>query len=151
MKRITITALISFFIFLSAGVFAQELRFGHANVQEIMQSMPEFKEMQKAMEAEYNKLENQLATMQEEYKKMEQEYIENSKNLGAEQRQQKEQQLMETSQKIQSFYQSTQQKLSQTQQQLQQPVLEKLRDAIQQVGKEGGFIYIFADYAIKII
>ena len=145
MKRITITALISFFILFSAGVNAQELRFGHANVQEIMQSMPEFQDMQKSMEAEYNKLENQLATMQEEYKKMEQEYINNSKNLGAEERQQKEQQLMETSQKIQSFYQSTQQKLSQTQQQLQQPVLEKLRDAIQQVGKEGGFIYIFAE------
>jgi len=145
MRRFTFTALISLFLIFSAGANAQNLKFGHANVQEIMQVMPEFKEMQKTMEAEYNKLENQLATMQEEYKKMEQEYIQNNQTLGAEQRQQKEQQLMETSQKIQTFYQSTQQKLSQRQQELQQPVMEKLRDAIDQVGKEGGFIYIFAE------
>ncbi|PWD99833.1 OmpH family outer membrane protein [Marinilabilia rubra] len=145
MKRVTITALISVLLLFASGINAQDLKFGHANVQEIMQAMPEFKEMQKQMETEYSQLENQLATMQEDYKTMEQDYMQNAKNLNAVDRQQKEQQLMQTSQKIQGFYQSTQQKLSQKQQQLQQPIMEKLRAAIEQVGEEGGFIYIFAE------
>ncbi len=145
MKRITITSLITGLLFLSIGINAQTLKFGHVNVQEVMQVMPEFKQMQQDLEGEYDRLENQLATMQEDYKKMEQEYMESAESLSAVVRQQKEQQLMETSQKIQAFYQSTQQQLSQKQQQLQQPIMEKLRKAIGEVGEEGGFIYIFAE------
>jgi len=144
MRRVTVTALISVLLLLTSGINAQNLKFGHANVQEIMQAMPEFKEMQKQMETEYSQLEGQLATMQEDYKKMEQEYMQTSENMSPVDRQQKEQQLMQTSQKIQGFYQSTQQQLSQKQQQLQQPIMEKMRTAIEQVGEEGGFIYIFA-------
>jgi outer membrane protein len=145
MRRVTSITLISLFLIFSGSINAQELKFGHANIQEIMRSMPEFKEMQETMEAEYDKLENQLATMQEEYQKMEQDYLQNAEALGALERQQKEQQLMETSQKIQTFYQSSQENLSQKQQQLRQPIMEKLRDAIEEIGEEGGFIYIFAE------
>jgi outer membrane protein len=145
MRRVTSITLISLFLIFSGSINAQELKFGHANIQEIMRSMPEFKEMQETMEAEYDKLENQLATMQEEYQKMEQDYLQNAETLGALERQQKEQQLMETSQKIQTFYQSSQENLSQKQQQLRQPIMEKLRDAIEEIGEEGGFIYIFAE------
>ncbi len=144
MKRITTTFLITGLLFITAGLNAQNLKFGHANVQEIMQAMPEFKQMQQDIEGEYDRLENQLATMQEDYKKMEQEYMESAESLTPVVRQQKEQQLMETSQKIQGFYQSTQEQLSQKQQQLQQPIMEKMRKAITEVGDEGGFIYIFA-------
>ena len=144
MKKVTTTSLIAVLLFLSVGLNAQNLKFGHVNVQEVMQVMPEFKQMQQDLEGEYDRLENQLATMQEDYKKMEQEYMETAESMSAVVRQQKEQQLMETSQKIQSFYQSTQQQLSQKQQQLQQPIMEKLQKAIGEVGEEGGFIYIFA-------
>jgi outer membrane protein len=113
-------------------------------VQEIMQAMPEFKQMQEELNGEYDRLEDQLATMQQDYKKMEQEYLNTSESLAAQERQQKEQKLMETSKKIQGFYQSTQQQLAQKQQQLQQPIMEKLKSAIDEVGAEGGFIYIFA-------
>jgi outer membrane protein len=143
-RKFTFTVLVSVLLFFTAGVNAQNLKFGHANVQEIMQIMPEFKQMQKNLEEEYNKLENQLATMQEDYQKMQEEYTSNAENLSRQERQQKEQQLMETSQKIQQFYQSTQQQLSQKQQQLQQPIMQKLLGAIEEVGEEGGFIYIFA-------
>ncbi len=144
MKRIALTSLITGLLFLSLGLNAQDLKFGHANVQEIMQAMPEFKQMQQDLEGEYDRLESQLTTMQEDYKSMEQDYMETAESLSAVERQQKEQQLMETSQKIQGFYQSTQQQLSQKQQQLQQPIMQKLMDAIDEVGEEGGFIYIFA-------
>lgn len=145
MKRITLT-LISVLFFLTSGVNAQDqdLKFGHARVQEIMQAMPEFQEMQKQLESEYSRLENQLSTMQEDYQKMEQNYRESAENLMPQQRQQKEQELMKTSQKIQGFYQSTQQKLRKKRQELQKPIMEKLMRAVEEVGDENGFIYIFA-------
>jgi outer membrane protein len=144
MRKLKTTSLITLLFFLTIGAIAQELKFGHANVQEIMQAMPEFKQMQEELNGEYDRLEDQLATMQQDYKKMEQEYLNSSENLAAQERQQKEKKLMETSQKIQGFYQSTQQQLAQKQQQLQQPIMEKLKSAIDEVGAEGGFIYIFA-------
>ncbi len=144
MKKITISFLITGLFVITAGLNAQNLKFGHANVQEIMQEMPEFKQMQQDLEGEYDRLENQLETMQEDYQRMEKEYMESAESLSPVERQQKEQQLMETSQKIQGFYQSTQEQLSQKQQQLQEPIMEKMRRAITEVGEEGGFIYIFA-------
>jgi outer membrane protein len=144
MRKFKTTSLIILLFFLINYASAQELKFGHANVQEIMQAMPEFKQMQEELNGEYDRLEDQLATMQQDYKKMEQEYLNTSESLAAQERQQKEQKLMETSKKIQGFYQSTQQQLAQKQQQLQQPIMEKLKSAIDEVGAEGGFIYIFA-------
>ncbi|MFW6267769.1 MAG: OmpH family outer membrane protein [Marinilabiliaceae bacterium] len=145
MKSITLT-LISVLFFLTSGVNAQdqELKFGHANVQEIMQAMPEFREMQQELEGEQERLENQLSTMQEDYQQMEQDYQESAEGLMPQQRQEKEQELMETSQKIQGFYQSTQQELREKQQELQEPIMEKLMRAVEEVGDEGGFIYVFA-------
>jgi outer membrane protein len=144
MKRITVTTLMSVLFFFTASLQAQDLKFGHANVQEIMQAMPEFIQMQENLEGEYDRLENQLATMQQDYKTMEEEYRQSAEGLGALERQQKEQQLMETSQKIQQFYQSTQQQLSKKQKELQGPIMEKLMRAVNEVGEEAGFIYIFA-------
>ncbi len=144
MRKIAVTTLISVLLLFSAGINAQDLKFGHARVQEIMQAMPEFKEMQQQLESEYDRLENQLATMQEDYQKMEEDFRGNAESLLPQERQQKQQELMQTSQKIQQFYQSTQQQLQQKQQQLQQPIMQKLMRVIDEVGEEGGFIYIFA-------
>ncbi len=145
MKKITgITLISALLLFFASGINAQDLKFGHANVQEIMETMPEFQQMQQELESEYDRLEDQLATMQEDYKQMEEEYRGDAENMLPQQRQQKEQQLMETSQKIQQFYQSTQQQLSQKQEQLQAPIMQKLLQSIEEVGDEGGFIYIFA-------
>lgn len=145
MRSIKVITLISVLFLFVAGINAQDLKFGHARVQEIMQAMPEFAKMQEDLESEYDRLENQLATMQEDYQKMEEDYRANAEDLMPQQRQQREQQLMETSQKIQGFYQSTQQQLSEKQQQLQEPIMQKLMQAIEEVGDDGGFIYIFAE------
>lgn len=45
--------------------------------------------------------------------------------------------------KVQQYYQSAQTLLQQKQEELQAPIREKLRKAIEEVGAENGFLYIY--------
>ncbi len=143
MRFISNTIIIGLLLLFSNSVFAQSLKFGHVDIQDVTTVMPEFKQMQTDLEAEYSKLESQLATMQEDLKKMQEDYMATAQTLSAQAKATQEKDLMERSQKVQAFYRSSQQNLSQKQQEMQAPLMQKLMDAVTMVGKEGGFIYIF--------
>lgn len=59
------------------------------------------------------------------------------------QRAAKEAQLGEMQQKIQSYYQQTQEDMQKKELELTQPIIEKARKIVEEVGKESGFTYIF--------
>ncbi len=143
MRFISNTIVIGLLMLLSSTAFGQNLKFGHVNIQEVMTEMPEFQQMQKELEGEYDRLEKQLSTMQEELKQMQEDYMATAKALSAAERAAREQEMTDRSQKVQTFYRTSQQNLSQKQQEMQAPVMQKLLDAVEKVGKEGGFIYIF--------
>ena len=143
MRFISNTIVIGLLLLFSQSMSGQNLKFGHVKIQEVMTVMPEFTQMQKDLESEYSKLESQLATMQEDLKKMQEDYMANAKTLSPEAKSKQEKELMERSQKVQTFYRTSEQNLAQKQQEMQAPVLKKVMDAVDQVGKEGGFIYIF--------
>jgi outer membrane protein len=143
MRFISNTIIIGLLLLFSNSVLGQNLKFGHVNIQDVMTVMPEFTQMQKDLEGEYSTLEAQLATMQEDLKKMQEDYMANAKTLTAEAKAKQEKDLVERSQKVQTFYRTSQQNLSEKQQEMQAPVLRKVMDALEQVGTEGGFIYIF--------
>jgi outer membrane protein len=81
--------------------------------------------------------------MREELQKLEDNYTRNLATLTAQQRQEKETEYTEMAEKVQNFYINAQQTLQQRQQELQMPVLEKLLKAVENVGEEEGFLYIF--------
>jgi outer membrane protein len=122
---------------------AQTLKFGHVDLNQVFTAMPEFNNIQKTLEDETSKLEMQFTVMREELQKLEDDYTRNLANLTPQQRQAKETEYTEMAEKVQNFYISAQQTLQQKQYELQMPVLEKLLKAVETVGEEEGFLYIF--------
>lgn len=127
------------------AVFAQ--KFGKVNTQTIMQSLPELSKVNGELEATAKQYENELKSMQEELQRQSEAYEKAKSTMNATTQQQKEQELQGLYQKIQLTYQDNQQALQKAQQEKMQPVLNKVRNAIQNVGNTGGYTYIFEEGA----
>jgi outer membrane protein len=133
-------------VLLFAGVMAygqQPMKFGHINTQEVLNSLPEFKAIQTQMEAEYKQKEDQLTTMQADLKSQQDEYVKVAETMPPAARAEKEKSLQELGQKVQNYYMLAQQQLQAREQELSLPLVKKVQAAIQEVGDENGFLYIF--------
>ena len=127
-------------LFAPMATFAQ--KFGHLNAQEVMTSMPEFIKARGEVEAKAKEFENALKEMQDELKRKSDGYEKAKSTMNATKQQETEAELQSMYQKISETYQDNQQQLSKVQQELMQPITNKLVEAIQAVGKEGGYVYI---------
>jgi outer membrane protein len=128
----------------SIPVFAQQpLKFGHVNTEELFAALPELDLVEKQMEEEYKKQESQLTTLQEAMKAKQEEYMKLVKTMSNEDRAQREEELTQMNQRVQNFYTLAQQLLQSKEQELKAPLLRKVEKAIQEVGEENGFLYIF--------
>lgn len=143
-KSFKVSLLFSLFVLVSFNVMSQsKLKFGHINSQQILEAMPDFKAIQTTIQSESTKMEKQLTDLREEFQKSVQEYQSTSASLSAEDRAAKEKELSARSEKVQNFYTVAQQTLEAKAKSLQAPVIAKLQAAIEAVGQEGGFLYIF--------
>ncbi len=121
----------------------QPMKFGHINSAEILQAMPDLKAIEQQMEAEFEQKESQLMTMQQDLQAKQESYQQQVASLSDADRQAREQELMEMNQKVQNFYLLSQQQIQAKQNELRAPIIQKLQAAIQEVGDEQGFLYIF--------
>ncbi|WP_066632878.1 OmpH family outer membrane protein [Labilibacter marinus] len=123
------------------------LKFGHVNTQAILSTMPELQTIDTQLKAEYETLEGQLTDMQESLKALQTDYLTKMQSgaLTPQERTALETQIQEGNGKVQNFYQSSQQALKQKEQELKKPVFDKVSNAIQEVGAENGFLYIFEE------
>jgi outer membrane protein len=125
------------------AVMAQ--KFGKVNTQTIMQSMPEVSKANGEMEALQKQKENDLKSMQDEFNRKADEYQKGASTMNATAKQQKETELQGLQQKIQQAYQDGQQELQKKSSELMQPIVAKVRTAIEAVGKAGNYTYIFEE------
>ncbi len=133
-------------VLLFAGVLAygqQPMKFGHINTQEVLNSLPELKAIQTQLETEYKQKEDQLATMQADLKSQQDEYMKVAETMPPAARAEKERTLQEMGKKVQNYYVLAQQQLQAREQELKMPLMKKVQTAIQEVGDENGFLYIF--------
>lgn len=138
------TLVLSLLLMCCIPVFAQQpLKFGHVNTEELFAALPELDNVEKLMEVEYKKQESQLTTLQEAMKAKQEEYMKLVKTMSAEERAQREDELTQMNQRVQNFYTLAQQLLQSKEQELKAPLLRKVETAIQEVGEENGFLYIF--------
>ena len=130
---------------LPMGVFAQNLKFGHINAQEIVSAMPEFANAQSDIEALDKQLTSELQRTQEEFNKKYQEFqqaiAKDSLPANIAERRQKE--LQDMMQRQEQFQQEAQQQMQKAQADAMAPIYKKLDDAIKAVGAAEGVIYIF--------
>lgn len=145
MKRMNkLYAIITFILLSVVSINAQQpMKFGHINSTEIMALMPELKAVETTLEAEFKEKEDQLMVMQEELQGKQAEYQQAAASMTPQERAQKEQELGELGQKVQNYYLLAQQQIQAKEQELKTPIIQKLKSAIQEVGDEGGFLYIF--------
>jgi len=131
------------FILVAGSVKGQEAKFGHINLQALIQVMPE----RTAAEADYNKqakdLEEMLTDMQKELETKYTEYLGKRDSLSEIVRKAKETDLQDLQQKIQNFTQVAQQQLSQKQNEMLKPIFEKAQKAVSDVAKEKGLLFVF--------
>ncbi len=130
--------------------FAQELKFGHVNIQKLVAELPDKLEADKKLQEEAQKLEQNLKVMNEELDTKYTDYMEKRDTLPELIRATKEKEIQEISQRLQNFQMLAQQNLQQQEQQLLQPIIEKVQKAIDEVGTENGFIYIF-DVSSRVV
>lgn len=141
MKRFT--AIAALLIFVVAAGNSQTLKFGHINSDELIQAMPEFDSAQAKLEKFRKELVNALELMTVELNNKNDAYQKEAKNLTDIVKQTKEQELIDLNKRIQDFQQNAQEQLQNKQVELFQPIYTKVNKAIQDVGKENGFLYVF--------
>lgn len=120
--------------------FAQ--KFGHVNVQEIMQAMPELTKARADLEALAKQYEADLKSMQEEIQKKAEAYEKEQASLPANIKERREKELQDMYQKYQQSAQDNQQALAKEEQEKMQPIQKKIMDAIASIGQTGGYVYI---------
>lgn len=137
----TIIALLS--IASITSVSAQ--KFAHINSQLLMVEMPEMKsadtQIQTYQESLMKKGQDMVQAFEAKYLAYAEEA--NKGELNKIQMQQKEGELGKEQQAIQSYEQEVQKLLGQKRQSLYKPLIEKVKLAIEEVGKEGGYTMIF--------
>ena len=114
-------------------LFAQ--KFGHIDSQSFIQSLPEAIKVQSELEAQGKIYENELKGLQEELQRKAEDYEKTKSTMNPTKQAETEKSLQDMYTKIQPAYNKMQQeKLG--------PIIEKVRTAIQNVAKTGGYVYI---------
>mgnify|MGYP001192858299 FL=1 len=141
LKKIALVLMLA----LPMGVFAQNLKFGHINAQEIITVMPEFTQAQTELQTLEKQLSDELQRSSEEFSKKYQEFQQAmaKDSLPANIAERRQNELQDMSQKIDQFRQKAMQDMEKAQSDKMAPIYKKLDDAIKAVGAAEGVIYIF--------
>lgn len=118
-------------------------KFGHINTQDILLNLPERSQAQATIEARAGEYETELTRMQQEFQTKLAEYQSKNATWPAAILEQKERELQALDQGMQEFGATVQNELVQLEQELLMPMVDRVQDAINAVGSENGFTYIF--------
>lgn len=136
-----------FFLFvilfgLNGFASAQTVKIAHVNTNEVMNAMPDRAKAEKNLENYYNELQEQLKVMYNEYTGKLQDYQANAETMSNLVKQSKEKELVDLESRITAFQSNAENEFENKRAELLQPLLEKIQNAINAVGKEKGYTYI---------
>ena len=120
-------------------MFAQ--KFGKVNTQTIMNTLPDVAKANGELEALRKQKENEMKGMQDELTRKGEEYEKTKSTMNATKQKETEAELQTLYQKIQD----AQKEISEKSNELMEPIITKVRNAINAVGKAGGYTYIFEE------
>jgi len=143
MKNLFKIATIILLVAFATSVNAQKAtKVGHVDFGKILETMPGQDTVKTVMEKYVKDLQDQLASMQSEYELKAGDYQKNAATLSNIIKATKEKELVDLQGRIEAFQQSAQQELSTKQTELITPFVDKAKQAIKDVAKEGNFAYI---------
>jgi len=129
---------------------AQAQKFGHINSNELLSSMPEREQATAEVEKFAKQLENQLKTMSAEYDTKLQDYQSKEGIMTEPIKQTRLKELLDLEQRIRDFQLTAQQSLQKKETELLTPLIDKAKNAIEEVSKKNGYTYIF-DTSVGVI
>ena len=132
---------------------AQAQKFGYINTTEIFNVMPEKATAENTLKNVSDKYETEFKNLQEAFQKKMTEYEAADQDPTTPQaiKDRHNQELQDDYIKIQNFQQTASQDLQRQQETLLAPITQKLQNAIQAVGAEGGYTFIFDQAAGAIV
>jgi outer membrane protein len=150
MRNLIKIAAVLFFVVTAYTVSAQTPKFGHIDLQALIQVMPErataetqFNKFQSELEDIFAEMQKDLKTKMDEFQLMGDSISEIKKNA-------KVAEIQDMQQRIQNYQQNAQQQLQQKQTELLKPVFDKAEKAIEEVSTEKGLLYVF-DTGSKVV
>ena len=146
MKKILLLA-VSVFAF-TISSFAQK-KMGYLNTQEILQSMPESKKVNEDLEKYLTQLEGELKGLYDEYQLKVKKYQDDEPKLSESMKEVRVKEIRSLEETITSFREGSQEKLQKKEAELVNPLLDKIKKAIESVGKDNGYDYIFNAAALE--
>ena len=143
MKSVLKICVLGILLFSAGFVKAQTPKFGHIDLQALIQAMPERAAAEKQFNAYQKQLEDDLGVMQKDFQAKYVEYAAKKDSLSDTLKKMKEDDLNAMNERIQTYETSASQQLQTKQSELLKPVFDKANNAIKEVGAEKGLIYVF--------
>lgn len=150
MKTLKIT-LLMIVVVLSTSVNAQKgVKVGHINSNDLLTAMPERTAVQKELEDYANQLKLTLDAMRKEYETKVAEFQGKQDVMTDIIKNNKIKEITDLEKRITEFQQTAEADLQKKEQSLLQPIIDKAKNAINEVAKEGSFTYIL-DSSVGVV
>ena len=128
---------------LSMAFMLHAQKFGHVTSELLLQAMPEYDSAQTELAELQQHYELEIERIQVEINKKIEEFNQGEATMSDLIKEAKASEIQELQMRLQNFSQTAQQDLQQQGMRVIQPVMEKARNAINEVAKEHGLIYVF--------
>ena len=124
------------------GLVAQQ-KFGHINPIPIMQAMPEYTKAQTELQDLQKQYEGEIKIMQDELQRKSEEYDKQKDSLPQNIRQRRESEMNDLYVRLQNYARESEQNMQKISNEKMQEIMEKITNAIQEIGRTGNYVYIF--------
>lgn len=141
MKKIFLTAAMAAALVWGGSVYAQG-KIGHVNAMELVQQLPESDSVQMALQTYAKDLQDNITTMQTEVQNKYAEYQNNQSQWSELIKQTKAKEIQDMQVRLQEFSAQAEEDYQMKTQELLMPLSNKVKNAIEEVAKEGKFAYI---------
>jgi len=134
--------LLAALLFCSFNFISQAQTIAHADIEDISQSMPEFKQVRSELEIFQKQLSNELEMDELKLKQYVEKVQAQAQDMTPRQQQEAEAKLQKMQQDLQTKLQESEKRLMDKEAELSKPLFDKLNAAIKAVAEANKFIYI---------
>lgn len=143
MKKGFIVVLVALLAFGGSAMAQKNIKLGHINSNDLMQIMPGRDTAMNLLQKEVEDLQAEMEEMKKEYETQVNNYLAKKDQLSELIRKSKESDIQKMAERIETFQTNAQKLLEERQEALLKPIVDRAKAAIEEVGKENGYTYIF--------
>jgi outer membrane protein len=143
MKKSLIVVVMAMLAFGGSAMAQKNIKLGHINSNDLMQIMPGRDTAMNLLQKEVEDLQAEMEEMKKEYETQVNNYLAKKDQLSELIRKSKESDIQKMAERIETFQTNAQKLLEERQEALLKPIVDRAKAAIEEVGKENGYTYIF--------